>query len=201
MLKLPKATEVSKQLAKKAIYGKFSLTTAEKERFDESVKKLTIVNEILPSSINLAESENLPAFYVVEVSLKQKDYDAAIVEKILKLINQKMIWVLEFENDAQIMVLHGKLIRSPWQAKESLEIKLKGLNISQAWESVVQQIGNVQIEQGKTLDEQLAINEARSKLQKQIDALKKKAWAEKQPKKKFAYAQELKVLERQLEEL
>jgi hypothetical protein len=96
-LKLPKSTEVSKQLAKKAIYGKFSLTTAEKERFDESVKKLTIVNEILSSNVNLAESEGVSSFYVVEVNLKQKDYDAAIVEKILKLINQKMIWALEFE--------------------------------------------------------------------------------------------------------
>ena len=84
---------------------------------------------------------------------------------------------------------------------EALQIKLQGLNFNQVWQNIILQIGELNLEQGKTLDEQISINEERSKLEKQIAALKKKAWAEKQPKKKFVLSQELRALERKLEEL
>ena len=127
--------------------------------------------------------------------------DLKVVEKLFKIINQRLVIVLQFEDIAQLAVHHNKLFASNWQPVEELQLKLQGLNFAQVWQNIILQIGNFQLEQGNTLEKQLVINDERSKLQKQIDTLKKKAWAEKQPKKKFAYAQELKVLERQVEEL
>lgn len=201
MLNLPKSTEVNKTLPKKAIYASANLNTAEKDAFDENIKKLTIVNEITANSVNIEASENVTGFFVLAVSLKKQGYDKKVIEKIFKLINQRLILVLQYEDMAQLAVFHGKLFASEWQPTQNLQIKLQGLNFAQVWQNIILQIGNFQLEQGNTLEKQLAINDERSKLQKQIVALKKKAWAEKQPKKKFAYAQELKVLERQLEEL
>ena len=48
MLGLPKATELSKQLPKKAIYTKFKMNTAEKEKIDKDISRITIVNEVSP---------------------------------------------------------------------------------------------------------------------------------------------------------
>ena len=69
------------------------------------------------------------------------------------------------------------------------------------WQNIIVQIGNVQIEQGKTLEEQLAIDEKRVKLLKEIDKLEKLARAEKQPKKKFELVSRLKEYQREMEAL
>ena len=47
MLGLPKATELNKQLPKKAIYAKFKMNTTEKEKIDKDISRITIVNERL----------------------------------------------------------------------------------------------------------------------------------------------------------
>lgn len=201
MLDLPKSTEVNKTLPKKAIYASGNLNTAEKEAFDENIKKLTIANEITANSVNIEASENVTGFFVLAVSLKKQDYDKKVIEKVFKLINQRLVLVLQYEDMAQLAVFRGKLFTSEWQPTKDLQIKLQGLNFAQVWQNVILQITKVELQKGRTLDEQLVVEAERAKLQRQIDALGKKAWAEKQPKKKFAYAQELNELKCKLEEL
>ena len=201
MFNLPKSTEVNKVLPKKAIYASANLDSTTKNTFDETITKVTIVNEVLANNVNIEASNEITGFYVLAVQLKKQDYDLKVVEKLFKIVNQRLVIVLQFEDVAQLVVYHNKLFASTWQPVEELQLKLQGLNFAQVWQNIILQIGNFQLEQGNTLEKQLAINDERSKLQKQIDVLKKKAWAERQSKKKFAYAQELKVLERQLEEL
>lgn len=50
--------------------------------------------------------------------------------------------------------------------------------------NIVFSVGNLSIEQGKSLDEQIVIDEKRKKIEKEIARLEKQARAEKQPKKK-----------------
>ena len=59
------------------------------------------------------------------------------------------------------------------------------------WENVIAQIGGIQIEAGHTLDQQLALDDQRIKLEKEIARLEKLARAEKQPKKKFELVQRI----------
>lgn len=54
------------------------------------------------------------------------------------------------------------------------------------------------IDQGNTLDEQIAADEHRQKIEKEITKLEKQARAEKQPKKKFELAQQVKKLKDEL---
>ena len=64
-------------------------------------------------------------------------------------------------------------------------IELRGLNLDKVWENIVVDIGGVSIADGNTLDEQIAADESRQKIEKEITKLEKQARAEKQPKKKF----------------
>lgn len=59
-------------------------------------------------------------------------------------------------------------------------------------------IGGVSIADGNTLDEQIAADERRQKIEKEIAKLEKQAWAEKQPKKKFELVQQIKKLKEKL---
>ena len=67
------------------------------------------------------------------------------------------------------------------------------------WENIIVQIGGITIEQGNTLDEQIAVDEQRMKIQKEIDRLTKAAKNEKQPKKKFELAQKINRLKLEME--
>lgn len=62
-------------------------------------------------------------------------------------------------------------------------------------------IGKVSIADGNTLDEQIAADERRQKIEKEIAKLEKQARAEKQPKKKFELVQRVRALQKQLDVL
>ena len=68
-----------------------------------------------------------------------------------------------------------------------------------AWDNIIVQIGGIQMEQGKTLDEQIAHDEKRAKIQSEIKRLDKLARGESQPKKKFELAQQINKLKQELE--
>ena len=201
MLGLPKATELSRQLPKKAIYAKFNMNTAAKNRFDADISRITIVNEISPSTVAIAAGEEVKSFYVLLVALKRKDYDDRIIGQLSRLIEQNMLFVLECGDEAKLAIYHNKVMSTDWSAKENLSVSLKGLNFDAVWQNVIVQIGEIQIEQGKTLDEQIAIDEKRAKLQKEINKLERLARAEKQPKKKFELVQQKNKLMQKLEEI
>ena len=199
MLGLPKATELSKQLPKNAIYAKFRMNTAEKAKIDADISRLTIVNEVTAAKINIADGELVKSFFVLLVALKRKDFEDKTIITISKLIPQNMLLVLECDWEAKLATYHTKLMQTEWKPKESLSIELKGLNMDAVWENIIVQIGGITIAQGNTLDEQIAVDEQKAKLEKEILRLEKLARAEKQPKKKFELAQKVNKLKQELE--
>ena len=194
MLGLPKATELSKQLPKNAIYAKFQMNTAEKAKIDADISRITIVNEVSAEKVHIAAGNQVKSFFVLLVALKKKDFDDKTIITISKLIPQNMLLILECGDEAKLATYHSKLMQTEWKRKEALSVELKGLNLDSVWENIIMQIGGITIDQGNTLDEQIAADEYRKKIEKKIAKLEKQARAEKQPKKKFELAQQIKKL-------
>lgn len=198
MLGLPQLTETSKQLPKKAIYAKFQMNTAAKEKIDADISRITIVNEIAPNKVNIPAGETVKSFFVLLVSLKKKEYDEKTIATLSKLIPQNILFVLEHENESRLAIYHTKVMQTAWKPTEEQKVELKGLNLDTVWENIVIAVGGVNIGKGNTLDEQIEVNDKKQKLEKEIARLEKKARAEKQPKKKFELVQRIKVLTNQL---
>ncbi len=195
MLGLPVSTEISKQLPKKAIYAKFGLKPAQRDHFDADISKLTIVNAISTTTIPaLQKGDNVECIYVVDVTLKRPDYDPKNIQLLSKLIPQNIIFVMRYENRIQLAVYHTKLITGIWAKSEDYQIELKGLNLDKIWESLITDLGDITIEDGNSLEDQIAVDEAKAKLEKQIADLEKKARNEKQPRKKLEHYEHLKQL-------
>ncbi len=201
MLGLPKSTELNKLLPKKAIYTKFQMNTAAKETIDSDISRITIINEVTPDKINVSRGEEVESFFVMYVTLKKKDFDEKNIITLSKLIPQKMLLVLEFDGMIKVTIFHTKLMQTDWKKKDSYKIELKGLNLDKVWENIIIQIGDLTIRRGNTLEEQIVINEQKQQLQKKIEKIEKQARNEKQPRKKFQLASQVKVLKTQLEEL
>lgn len=199
MLGLPKSTELNKPLPKTAIYTKFQMNAAEKAKIDADISRIVIVNEVSAAKLNLAPGESVQAFFVLQVTLKHREFSEKTLITLSKLIPQNMVLLLECDGQAKLAIYHTKLLQTPWRDPAELTLTIKGLTMDAVWENVIVQVGNIRLQTGNTLDQQIAIDEQRAKLEKEIARLEKLAWAEKQPKKKFALVQKVNKLKERLE--
>ena len=198
MLGLPKSTEINQQLPKKAIFQKFELKPAQRDHFDADISRLTLVNAISQNKLPaLQKGENIETIYVVDVALKRLNYDSKNIQMLSKLIPQKMLFALHYEDDIQLAIYHTKLICGSWVPADAYELELVGTTTDLVWENLVKAIGGIEVEEGNSLVEQIAIDEGREKLLKQIEALDVKSRAEKQPRRKLEMFEQLQKLKGQ----
>lgn len=201
MLGLPKATEMSKQLPKKAIYAKFQMNTAAKEKIDADISRITIVNEITPNKVNIPAGDEVKSFFVLLVTLKRKEFEEKTIATLSKLIPQNILFVLECGNESKLAIYHTKLMQTDWMPTTKQKIELRGLNLDKVWENLIRSLECGVWNEELSLDENLALHEQQEKLQKQITKLEKQARAEKQPKKKFELVQKVKKLKSEIDVL
>lgn len=201
MLGLPKTTEMSKQLPKKAIYTKFQMNTAAKAKIDADISRITIVNEITPNKVNIPAGEDVKSFFVLLVSLKKKKYDEKTIATLSKLIPQNILFVLEYENESRLAIYHTKVMQTEWKPTENQRIELQGLNLDTVWENIVKSLECGVWNEELSLDENIALHNKQEQLKKQIEKLEKQARAERQPKKKFELVQRIRELKKEWEKL
>ena len=195
MYGLPHTTEIRKQLPKKAIYAKFELKPAQRDGFDADVSRIDIVAVVSPTTVPaVAAGESIKEFYVLAVLLKRKDYDEKNIVMLSKLIPQNILFALQYEEQTQLAIYHTKLIRSDWEPTDETTVCLTGLNLDTVWENIIKAIGEIQVQEGKTLTEQIQDDEQRAKTLKLIAELEKKMAKETQPRKKRELFEQIKKL-------
>ena len=215
MYGLPQTTEIRKQLPKKAIYARFDLKPSQRDSFDADIARIDIVAVVSSATVPaLSPGSEVKEFYVLAVQLKRKEYDSKNIALLTKLIPQKMVLALHFADDVQFAIYHTKLICSAWHvgtlraASESTDedkrtqhaasLPLRGLNLDVVWENIVKSIGQIDVEEGNTLSEQIATNDQRTKLLAQIATLERKMANEKQPRRKRELFEQIKKLKSQI---
>lgn len=199
MYGLPHTTEIRKQLPKKAIYAKFELKPAQRDGFDADVSRIDIVAVVSPTTVPaVAAGETIKEFYVLAVQLKKKDYDDKNIAMLSKLIPQNILFALQYEDETQLAVYHTKLIKSAWKSTADTEIHLSGLNLDTVWENIIKDIGEIYVQEGKTLTEQIQEDERLVKLKKQIEELERKCRTEKQPRKRLELYNRMQELKKKI---
>ena len=199
MYGLPHTTEIRKQLPKKALYAKFELKPAQRDGFDADVSRIDIVAVISPTTVPaFASGEIIKEFYVLDVQLKKKDYDEKNIAMLSKLIPQNILFALQYEDETQLAIYHTKLIKSDWKSITDTDIRLSGLNLDTVWENIIKDIGEIHVQEGKTLTEQIQEDERLVKLKRQIEELERKCRTEKQPRRRLELYEKLTSLKKQL---
>lgn len=199
MLGLPKATELAKALPKKAIFDRFKPSPTDRRLFDEQINRMSIVHEISSQTVAIKESADVSAVYVVLVALKTTECDKKNIALLSKLIDQRMLFVLQSGDTAQLAVYRAeKVLMSESKPLTDWKLSLSGLDLEAVWENIIAQIGGIDLAGGKDLDTTIAENDRQEKLQKQITALEKKAMTERQPRRKWELAEEIRRLKIEL---
>ncbi|MBS4023121.1 MAG: DUF4391 domain-containing protein [Dethiobacter sp.] len=199
MLGLPKATELAKALPKKAIFDRFKPSPIDRKLFDDQINRLSIVAEISPQTVAIKASADVSAVYVVLVTLKTVECDKKNISLLSKLIDQRMLFVLQFGDTARLAVYRAeKVLISESKPLSEWKLSLSGLDLKAIWENVIAQIGGIDLTGGVDLDATIAENSRKEMLQKQIAALQKKAMTERQPRRKWEFAEEIRKLKLEL---
>lgn len=200
MYGLPDNCIINKPLYKKTVFEKFNLKSAERDRFDADISKMAIVAYVSPSKIPaLHEGQDVKEFYVLQIQLKHKDYDSKNILMLNKLIPQKMVFALEFDDNIQFCIFHTRLQQSEWVHASDATIPIKGLSLDDVWNNIVAEIGGLSNDKEETLEQQIIEREERENLLKQIDALEKRCRLEKQTRKKYELHQQLLKLKERID--
>ena len=199
MYGFPQSTEIKRQLPKKAIYAKFDLKTSQRESFDADIARIDIVAVISPATIPaLSEGVKVNEFYVLDVQMKRREYDAKNILLLTRLIAQNMVYALRYEDQVQFAIFHTKLFTTAWQPVEQATLPLSGLNLDAVWDEIVASIGAVTPTEGRSVAEQIVQDDRRAKLLHQIEVLERKVRSERQPRRKSELFKELKKLKMQI---
>lgn len=199
MLGLPQSTEVKRPLPKAQLFKRFDWKPSQRECFDGDVSHLDFVNWIAPRTLPaISEGVEVKEIFVIEVSLKSRDFDQKSIVLLAKNIPQRVIYLLRFEDEAMLAVYHAKLFTAPWQSLDSATVELSGLTLDAVWQSIVSSIGQFSVEHDYSLSEQIKVDEERAKLERQIAALERQMNATKQPRRKRELFVELQKLKENL---
>lgn len=201
MLELPNSTECDVRITKQKFYENLSCHSAVKNAFAKQIKTVHWANKITADTTTLSVGNVVSEIQVLRIVLNQAEADERVLLQIDKVIPYHLIFVLEYGDKFKLAAYHKKLIQSEWKPKDTAKIELKGLDLDTVWENIIKQIGNIEVSEGLSLEEQIDRNEQRTKLEKEIARLEKQARAEKQPKKKFELVSQIQVIAKKLTEL
>jgi hypothetical protein len=199
MYGLPPSTEINRPLYKKALFEKFNLKATERDRFDADVSRMAIAAYLSPAKIPaLRPGQEVKDLYVLQVQLKQREYDKKNILLLQKLIPQKIVFALEFDEEVQFCIFHTRLHQSEWKHVSEANITLKGLTFDDVWNNFVAEIGGLDNTAEETLEQQIINREEREKLLHQIEVLEKRCRLEKQKRKKYELHQQLLKMKEEL---
>lgn len=142
-LGLPESTRVKRSLPKAQLYKRFDWKPLQRESFDGDVARLDFVNWIAPRTLPaIAEGQEVKEIFVVEVTLKTRDFDTKNISLLAKSIPQRVVYLIRYEDEAMLAVFYTRLFLTPWQHAEGMSLQVNGLNLDAVWENIVRVVAN-----------------------------------------------------------
>lgn len=201
MLGLPQTTEVKKIIPKRALYSKFEMNTAEQQEFDAAIRQMTIVNEISLRTIPALQKQD-KAVFVLAAQLKQEGCAERLLQKLCRLIDQRLLLALCYEDKLQLaLYFDNRILLNEFMPVAEQKVNLQGTSLNDIWEHLALQVAKLTPRAGLTPASVIANAGRRAELEAQIAALTKKMFAEKQARKKLTLREAINKLKKELEEL
>jgi hypothetical protein len=219
VIDLPASTSFGRKIPKTKFYENITVSSQLKRVFVEQIDRIEWQSKIAPSTTNLAAGEHIKEIEVFVIKLNQRRLDTKVLSQIDKEIPYHILFLLEYGNEQQAWIGYkeasqtkagtfkpGVYYHTEWLPQDSRPLKLDGLNMDTAYESLIRQVAGDRLAPDDTPDtydikEAIDREEQRRRLQREIDALLKKVQGEKQFNRQVALNAELKQLKEVLRSL
>lgn len=189
MLKFPDKAYVGRNMPKETFYKHLSLSSELREKFVSDIKRLVLEYKLSPDTLNLEKSGETSEILVLSIELKKPAPDYRLMESIARQNSHKLLFLLKFQEQGQLVLYYGKLYKTDWIPLLDLKLAARGLNLDSIWEGFIEQIALedniIPSCDSLNIDEKLKKQDTIRKLQKEINKLERLSRCEKQPKKRF----------------
>ena len=201
MLDFPKSTEFKTRIPKQKFYDNLTVSTAAKRVFVDQIKVIYWRNKLSTETLNVEEGQTVKEIEIIEIELYQQDFDKSVLQLINKGIPYNIVFLLKYDDKAQLVISYQNLYCTEWLKQDELSLTIKGLTLDEVWNNFVKQIGNIEVSEDVSLDEQIAINERIEQINKQIAQLERKRNSEKQFNRQVEINNQIKELKSELREI
>ena len=216
MLLFPKTTEFNRRIPKQKFYNHLSVSPQIKKIFVEQIAAINWTNKLAPTTLNVKSGERVTEIEVFHLLLNQKGLDERVLQLIDKEIPYHILFELEYEGQIQVWIGYkeesqtkaeifkvNRYYHTDWLTKDKIHFEIDGLNMDALYEGFIKQIAgdNLTINMNESIGTAILRTEEKEKLDKQISALEKKLYREKQFNRQVQLNAELKALRNKLEEL
>lgn len=216
MMNFPKTTAFNRRIPKQKFYSNLSVSPQMKRIFVEQIATINWANKLAPTTLNVKNGEKVTEIEVFHLMLNQKSLDERVLQLIDKEIPYHILFVLEYEGQIQIWIGYkeesqtrsetfkvNRYYQTDWMTKDKIHFEIDGLNMDALYEGFIKQIAgdNLTINTNESVGIAILRSEEKEKLEKQISAIQKKLYREKQFNRQVQQNAELKVLRNKLEEL
>ena len=213
MIKFPDSTRVGTNVPKNVFYKHLEVNTKMKRIFVNDVERIVWANKFAPSTLNVSDGKNVHEITVFEVDMKVMECPTEMFVFIDKNIPRHTIYILNKDGKRCAVINYKEAVQgntaqpykvtktysSDWLPSEELTLQLEGSSMDALYENFVRQVAGAKIsEVSGSLKEDIAISQEQESLRKDIESLKKRVAAERQPQKKFMLHKQLKELEKKL---
>ena len=216
MLLFPKTTEFNRRIPKQKFYNHLSVSPQIKKIFVEQIAAINWTNKLAPTTLNVKSGERVTAIEVFHLLLNQKGLDERVLQLIDKEIPYHILFELEYEGQIQVWIGYkeesqtraetfkvNRYYQTDWMTKDEIHFEIAGLNMDALYDGLIKQAAgdSLRIEANESVGVAIQRTEEKEKLEKQILALEKKLYKEKQFNRQVQLNTELKILHKQMEEL
>ena len=213
MLSFSDTTNVNKNVPKNAFYKHLEVNSKLKQVFVNDVDRITWAYKFATSTLNVADGKDVHEITVFAMLMKRQICPTDMLVYLDKNIPRHTLFILSY-NDKSCAVINFKeavtnnntlsykvtnTYQTDWLPSDQLALKLEGTTMDALYENFVRQLAGNRISEKKgTLKEDIATSQEQQALKKEIETLKKRAAAERQPQKKFMLHKQIKELENKL---
>ena len=198
MVQLPKNCEVNKFIPKKTFYEKVNISSSVKQAFVDKLEKIYWKYKLSEDTINITKTEDVEEIEIFELALKEKCDVKSLIKVITKEIPYIILFIIKYNQEFQYAIkVDENILITNWNEKK--EFNFVGINLKEVYNNIVRKI--IDDDSAANIKTVLENKKQKEELEKKINVLKSKINKEIQFKKKVELNQELRVLEKELEEL
>ena len=214
----PVKARFGRKIAKSKLYENASVNNKLKDKFINQVDKIIWQYKLAPSTLNLDATDKVPEIQVFDIFIKSNQIDQALLEVIDKAIPLPIIFQIHRDNKVKVKAAYKRpsgsannkwviesYFESEWLDKDTAKQPMpQALDLGKLYEQILKSLMPVEVTSSKTmqtLDEQVGIINQISSLQKELDKLNSKYKKEKQANRQFEIHKQIKLTQRQLDNL
>lgn len=209
MFKFSSKTEVDKVFKMRELY---KVIKADKTvKLDAIyIEKVTLTKVISFDTINMKSNEECREIYIFKIELKEKQVPLSFIKALDEATKLHTYFILQYGEQFKEICIYrqvqddiikfGKVYESDWQNEELKELPYCS-SIKDVYKNLVFGLIPVVPNEDEELEEFIQRYSQIHKLKKEIVCLDKKAYQEKQPRKKFDIGRDIKNLQLKLNEL